>query len=70
VDLLRVVDHSRTNSFFNTMTAHNLLPTITRPTRITSYSASLIDNIFLQIYGPRLLNLRSLPRIYLTTFLF
>src|SRR5688572_4116775 len=50
VDLLRVVDHSRTNSFFNTMTAHNLLPTITRPTRITSYSASLIDNIFTNIW--------------------
>ena len=46
IDLLRVEDHSGTHSFFSNMTAHNLLPSILRPTRITEHSATLIDNIF------------------------
>ena len=46
INLLRVEDHAGTHSFFNNMTAHNLLPTIIRPTRITTHSATLIDNIF------------------------
>ncbi len=35
-----------TNDFINTIYSMNLYPTITRPTRITSHCATLIDNIF------------------------
>jgi exonuclease III len=46
IDLLKVEHHSGTSSFFDSMSSYNLLPTITRPTRITTHSATLIDNIF------------------------
>ena len=46
INLLRSGDHLLTSSFFNLMTSHKLFPTILRPTRITSYTATLIDNIF------------------------
>ena len=46
IDLLKANEHSETDSFYNCMAAHYLLPTITRPTRITAYSSTLIDNIF------------------------
>jgi Reverse transcriptase (RNA-dependent DNA polymerase)/Endonuclease-reverse transcriptase len=46
VDLLKINEHKGTDSFYNCLTAHHLLPVITRPTRITPNSATLIDNIF------------------------
>ena len=35
-----------TNDFLNIMSSNSLYPSITKPTRITSNSATLIDNIF------------------------
>ena len=46
IDLLKIGAHSSTNAFYNIMTSYQLIPTILRPTRITPFSASLIDNIF------------------------
>ena len=46
VDLLKCGDHRSTQTFIDDLNSLNLLPTITRPTRITSYSATLIDNIY------------------------
>ena len=46
VNLLNEDTHSHTNDFINTLTSHSFYPSITKPTRITSRSASLIDNIF------------------------
>ena len=46
INLLKIETHSSTRAFFNIMTSYQLMPTILRPTRITPYSASLIDNIF------------------------
>ena len=37
--------HKRTQDFIELNLDNNLLPTITRPTRITKNSATLIDNI-------------------------
>ena len=42
--------HLKTN-FEKTLLEHNLLPTITRPTRMTRHSATLIDNIFTNKYS-------------------
>ena len=44
--LLNTDLHSATNEFINALFSHFLYPLISRPTRLTSYSATLIDNIF------------------------
>ena len=46
--------HANTNNvdYATTLAAHNYIPYITRPTRITSHSATLIDHLFLKV-SPR-----------------
>ena len=46
INLLNSGSHSQTDEFLDIMFSHSLLPTITKPTRITRSSATLIDNIF------------------------
>lgn len=46
IDLLKVNIHKQTTNFYNCLLAHHFLPIITRPTRITDHSATLIDHIF------------------------
>ena len=46
LDLLKGQAHQPTRQFINKTNDLNLLPTITRPSRITSHSATLIDNIY------------------------
>ena len=46
LDLLNADLHSGTNEFINALFSHFLYPLISRPTQLTSYSATLIDNIF------------------------
>ena len=48
-DLLKSSDHKRTQYFLDTLLNKELFPTITRPTRITQQSATLIDNIFVSM---------------------
>ena len=47
IDLLKIDEHEDTNYFYNILSAHGFRPLILQPTRITSSSASLIDNIFI-----------------------
>ena len=47
LDLLKSEQHHPTQRFFDTLLENKMLPTITRPTRITTNSATLIDNIFI-----------------------
>ena len=47
IDLLKAATHSHTQGFLEQCMERNVIPTITKPTRITHSSASLIDNIFL-----------------------
>ena len=47
MDLLKSSNHALTENFINANLSLNLVPTITRPTRITKSSATLIDNIFI-----------------------
>ena len=51
IDLLKINEHKDSNSFYNCMTSHLLIPTITRPTRITPTSSTLIDNIFTNLWS-------------------
>ena len=45
MNLLNSATHLPTHNFMETLSNLNLYPTITRPTRITHHSATLIDNI-------------------------
>ena len=53
MDLLKSSLHHSTQEFLDSNTSHNLWPIITKPTRITKSSATLIDNIIVSegIYG-------------------
>ena len=47
LDLLKQAVHPKTQEFLECILDHNLLPAITKPTRISKTSATLIDNILL-----------------------
>lgn len=49
IDLINPNNIAATNDFINTMYASGLNPLITRPSRITNHSATLIDNIFTNV---------------------
>jgi len=46
INLLNVSTHALTSSFYETLYSFGFLPLITKPTRITENSSTLIDNIF------------------------
>ena len=46
INLLNVDTHVSTSAFVDVLYSHHLFPLISRPTRITPISATLIDNIF------------------------
>ena len=46
LDLLKFETHNKTSEYLDLLTAHGLLPNITKPTRIKHTSATLIDHIF------------------------
>ena len=46
INLLNADKHAPSQDFLNLMYSHSLFPVITKPTRVTSKSATLIDNIF------------------------
>ena len=46
IDLLKINTKDHYNTFYNNLTAAGYLPRISLPTRVTSHSATLIDNIF------------------------
>ena len=46
IDLLKFQQHDKTSEFLNTIFSHTFYPLITKPTRISDHSATLIDNIF------------------------
>ena len=48
LDLLKINNHKGTRLFYDKMVELELVPSITRPTRITNHSATLIDNIFVR----------------------
>ena len=48
IDLLKTEIHVETSKYLDTLLDHNLLPVISKPTRITQSTATLIDHIFAQ----------------------
>lgn len=51
IDLLNPNMHKMTDDFINTMYSRSLCPKITRPSRITPHSATLIHSIFTNDIG-------------------
>ena len=50
IDLMKNDTHKQTTDFINMMFTNALIPLINKPTRITSHSATIIDNIFSNKY--------------------
>ena len=48
--------HTPTQEFIDTLFSHAFIPLISNPTRLTSYSATLIDNIFTNNLSQNVLN--------------
>ena len=46
MDLLQLHKHTVIEHFFDTLTSNKFMPLITKPTRISKTSKTLIDNIF------------------------
>ena len=46
IDLLKFQTHGKTNDFIESMISKGYLPLITKPTRVTTYSATLSDHIY------------------------
>ena len=57
INLINYESHQPTSMFLDTLYSFSLFPLINKPTRITSSSATLIDNIFSNdIFGKKLIN--------------
>jgi predicted nucleotidyltransferase len=46
IDLLKCSSHHKTGEYLESVFSHGFLPLITKPTRITDHSATLIDHIY------------------------
>ena len=46
IDLLKYSDHLKTNEYLENIFSHGYIPLITKPSRITTHSATLIDHIY------------------------
>ena len=56
VNLLNYNDHNQTNEFLNSLASNSFIPVILQPTRITSHSNTLIDNIFSNVIDPDIIS--------------
>ena len=56
LDLLQYNHHTPTQEFIDTLFSFAFIPVISDPTRLTSYSATLIDNIFTNNLSQNVLN--------------
>ena len=52
VNLLNYNEHNQTNEFLDSLASYSFIPLILQPTRITSHSSTLIDNIFSNVFDP------------------
>ena len=52
VNLLNYNEHNHTNEFLDSLASNSFIPLILQPTRITSHSNTLIDNIFSNVIDP------------------
>ena len=72
INLLNYNVHQPTNNFLDSLASNSIIPYILQPTRLTSHSKTLIDNIFLNILSSEIIsgNLTSFILDFLPYFLF
>ena len=46
INFLKFSEHTQTEEFLDMLYANNILPIITKPTRLTDHTATLIDHIY------------------------
>ena len=70
VNLLNYIKHNQTNEFVDFLKSNSFIPLILQPTRITSHSNTLLDNIFSSIIEPDIIsgNLTATISDHLTQF--
>ena len=56
IDLLKINTNEAVDEYLDTLTSNHLMPLITLPTRVTSKSKTLIDNIFYNQYTPDIIS--------------
>ena len=56
INLLNYNDHQPTNDFLDSLDCNSFIPYISHPTRITSHSKTLIDNIFSNFISPEIIS--------------
>ena len=56
VNLLNYNEHKQTNKFLDSLVSNSFIPLILQPTRITSHSTTLIDNIFSNDIDPDIIS--------------
>ena len=56
MDLMKFDQNNDISNFLQTITSNSLFPFITLPTRITTHSKTLIDNIFHNFYTPDIIS--------------
>jgi hypothetical protein len=49
IDLLKFDSHTKTNDFINDLNRNGIMPLITKPTRVTEHSATIIDHMHTNI---------------------
>ena len=70
VNLLNYNEHNETNEFLDSLSSNSFIPLVLLPTRITSNSNTLIDNIFSNVIDPDIIsgNLTATISDYLPQF--
>ena len=56
VNLLNYNEHNQANEFLDSLASNSFIPLILQPTRITSHSNILIDNIFSNVIDPNIIS--------------
>ena len=56
INLLNYNVHQPTNDFLDSLASNSIIPYILQPTKLTSHSKTLIDNIFTKIYSSEIIS--------------
>ena len=54
IDFFKFIGHLPTEKYLNMLYAYNFLPIITKPTRLTDYTKTLIDHIYTNAYSDQI----------------
>ena len=72
INLLNYHEHQPTNEFLDSLASNSIIPYILQPTRLTSHSKTLIDNIFSNVLSCEAIsgNITATVSAHLPQFLF